>query len=220
MKKVYIIHTSLVSHQHLSDLFSEIAPDCKIHHIIDDSLLADVMENGGITSKITDRMCAYVKAAENNGADLIFNQCSSVSESFDIASKGVGVPCLKVDTAMAEEAVLLGKKIAVIATVKSTMKPSCLQIEQASKKLRKEVEILPFLVDGALDVLMKEKNRKLHNELVISAIRKAHEQCDVIVLAQGSMVVLLDDCAEFEKPILTSPRRGVLRAKELLYETR
>ena len=50
MKKIYIIHTSLVSHAELNALFAELIPDTKVHNLIDDSLLFDVMQNGGITS--------------------------------------------------------------------------------------------------------------------------------------------------------------------------
>ena len=47
-------------------------------------------------------MCSYYKAAEEAGADLIFNQCSSVGEAADLASQLVSVPVVKVDTCMAE----------------------------------------------------------------------------------------------------------------------
>lgn len=42
MIKITIIHTSLVSHAHLNQLFREIIPEAKIHNIVDDSLLAEV----------------------------------------------------------------------------------------------------------------------------------------------------------------------------------
>ena len=64
-------------------------------------------------------------------------------------------------------------------------------------------------INGALDILMKEGNRKKHNDLVKQAIRKAEKTADVIVLAQGSMLVLEPELKGFKKPILTSPRLGV-----------
>jgi hypothetical protein len=39
----------------------------------------------------------------------------------------------------------------------------------------------------------------------------------VIVLAQGSMIVLLEELKHIQKPVLTSPRLGVEKVKELLY---
>ena len=87
MKKVYIIHTSLVTLAELNALFAELVPEVRVHNLVDDSLLHDVMQHGGLTEKVISRMCAYVQAAASNGADLIFNQCSSVGEAADTRPK-------------------------------------------------------------------------------------------------------------------------------------
>ena len=216
MKKVYIIQTSLVSQAELNALFAELVPDAKVHNLVDDSLLYDVMQNGGITPKVIARMCAYVKAAADNGADLIFNQCSSVGEAADIAAKLVSVPLLKVDSPMAEKAVALGTRIGVVATVQSTMQPSCNLIRAKAAEAGKSVDIVEYLVDGALAVLLKENDRAKHNAMVLDSVRRAEAQCDVIVLAQGSMTVLLPELTNIKKPVLTSPRLGVERARDLL----
>ena len=215
-KKVYIIQTSLVSQVELNALFAELVPEAKVHNLVDDSLLNDVIQNGGINEKIISRMCAYVKAAADNGADLIFNQCSSVGEAADIAARLVAVPVLKVDRPMAEKAVALGTRIGVVATVQSTMKPSCNLVRSAAAAAGKKVEVVEYLVDGALDVLMKENNRAKHNALVLASVKKAEMECDVIVLAQGSMTVLLPELANTRVPVLTSPRLGVERARQIL----
>lgn len=67
------------------------------------------------------------------------------------------------------------------------------------------------LVDGALDILMKENDRDKHNQLVKEKIESIQEQVDVIVLAQGSMVVLLPELEHIQTPVLSSPRLGVER---------
>jgi len=216
MKKVYIIQTSLVSHAELNALFKELVPNAKVFNIVDDSLLHDVMANGGLTEKVISRVCKYFEAAAQNGADLIFNQCSSVGEAADIAANLVSIPVVKVDEAMAEEAVRLGRRIAVVATVASTMKPSCNLVRRKAIESGREVEVVEYLVDGALDILMKENNREKHNSLVLEMVRKAEKECDVIVLAQGSMTVLLPELKDIKKPVLTSPRLGVIKAKNVL----
>lgn len=216
MKKIYIIQTSLVSHAELNALFAELVPEAKVHNLVDDSLLHDVMQNGDINEKVISRLCAYVQAAASNGADLIFNQCSSVGEAADIAARLVSVPVLKVDAPMAERAVELGRKIGVVATVQSTMKPSCNLIRAKAAAAGKTVEIVEYLVDGALTVLLKENNRAKHNAMVLDSVKKAEAECDVIVLAQGSMTVLLPELKDVRKPVLTSPRLAVERARRML----
>lgn len=216
MIKITIIHTSLVSHAHLNQLFREIIPEAKIHNIVDDSLLAEVSEAGHITPSITSRMCGYYQTAQQIGSNLIFNQCSSVGEAAEIAAKTVSIPVLRVDEAMAEKAVSLGKRIGVVATVASTVEPSCHLVRQKAALARKEVEVVSYLVDGAMWALINEGQEK-HNRLVKNEVLKAAEECDVVVLAQGSMVVLLPELSNISKPVLSSPGLGVRKARLILF---
>lgn len=216
MKKVVtVVHTSLVSHDHLKELFAEIIPSVEIHNIIDDSLLAEVSHVGHITPGIVNRMCKYFEAAAAIGSSMILNQCSSVGEAAEIAAHTVDIPVLRIDEPMAETAVSLGSRIGVIATVASTVKPSCDLIRKVAEREKKTVEVVPYLIDGALKVLMTEGQAK-HNALVYDVIKKCEKECDVIVLAQGSMVVLIPDLLDIEKPVLTSPRLAIEKIKELL----
>ncbi len=213
--KVVLIHTSPVSLNDLKALFKEILPGVEMVNIIDDSLLEEVKKNGQINSNIISRMCSYVQVAKTLNPDLIFNQCSSVGEAFDIARKQASCKTLKIDEAMAEKAVMLGSRIGVVATVASTVAPSCRLVETKAKEAGKDVTVTRYLVDGALDILMSGDVDK-HNELVINAIRKAEEENDVVVLAQGSMTAILPLLGETKKPVLTSPRLAVERVKKEL----
>ena len=185
-------------------------------NIIDDSLLDEVKKNGTLTPAILSRMCQYVQIADKLAPDLIFNQCSSVGEAFDLAKQCTSRKTLKIDEAMAEKAVALGMKIGVIATVASTMLPSCNLVKTKAEEVGKKVEVREYLVDGALDILMKEKNVEKHNQLVLDQIQKAAEENDVVVLAQGSMTSLLPYLDGIAKPVLTSPRLAIERIKQIL----
>ncbi len=215
-KKVAIIHTSFVSVNDLKALCAKLIPEVQVINIVDDSLLPEVKANGSITPGIVKRVCTYAIQAQEQGVDLILNQCSSVGEAVDVARKMLRIPYLKVDDAMAEQAVEIGNKIAVVATVASTMGPSTRLIARAAEKINKQVVITECLVDGALDVLMQEGGAEKHNKMVLQAIEKIAEQHDVIVLAQGSMIVLLPELAHIKTPILTSPQLGIQRAREIL----
>lgn len=218
MKKIVMIHTSPVSLNDLKALVAELIPGAELVNIIDDSLLEEVKKNNGLTPAIISRMCSYVQVANTLKPDLIFNQCSSVGEAFDIARKQTAAMTLKVDEPMAEKAVELGSTIGVIATVASTMRPSCNLVKTKAAEAGKQVEIREYLVAGALDILMKEKNVEKHNRLVLDEIRKAEQECDVIVLAQGSMTALLPYLGECSKPVLTSPRMAIERVRDMLGE--
>ncbi|MBN1151934.1 MAG: Asp/Glu/hydantoin racemase [Dehalococcoidia bacterium] len=214
-KTVFIIHTSGVSVTDLNSLFSQMAPGVVIRNIIDDSLLPEVLANGGVTPGVTRRVCQYAVQAEAAGATLIFNQCSSVGEVADIAARMVNVPLVKVDQRMAETACQTGPRIGVVATLPTTMGPTVRLIKRMAEKLGKPVTITEELSAGAFEKLVAG-DRKAHNEMVIASIRKLAESVNVIVCAQGSMLALKPDLGDVGVPVLMSPPLGVKHAVEVL----
>ena len=79
MKKVYIIQTSLVSQVELNALFAELVPDAKVHNLVDDSLLYDVMQNGGITPRSRPRT-AFSQRCNSVGPSGTNRKLDSVGE--------------------------------------------------------------------------------------------------------------------------------------------
>ncbi|MPN65136.1 hypothetical protein SDC9_212915 [bioreactor metagenome] len=67
-------------------------------------------------------------------------------------------------------------------------------------------------------VLIEQGDRDRHNEMVLGEVEKAAENCDVVVLAQGSMTVLLPLLTHIKTPVLSSPRMGIEYLKEVLGE--
>lgn len=215
-KSIAIIQTSAVSSTELKALCDEMMPGVMVYQIIDDSLIKEVNANGGPTYGVKRRLYAYYQQAESLGVDAILNQCSSVGEVVDAIKPFISVPIVKVDEAMAEKAVSLGKRIAVVATVPTTVGPSVRLIEQKAREAGKEIEIETHLVKDAMMILIEKGDVETHNSMVLGEVEAAAESCDVVVLAQGSMTVLLPLLGRIKKPVLTSPRLGVERVKEVL----
>jgi hypothetical protein len=120
---------------------------------MDDSLLVDAMAAGGVTPAVRSRMIAYFKAAESLGADLILNACSSVGEVVDAARPFMTTPIVKIDEAMAREAVRRGAAIGLAATTPTTLDPSTRLIEAKARETGKKVTIERTLCPGAYDKL-------------------------------------------------------------------
>ena len=216
LKKIVLLHTSMVSFDTFNLLFEEIIPEADVLNIVDEDLLATLNANRGITASIIQRIAMYCVFAEKNGADMIFSQCSSTREGIECARKMVKIPIVMVDDGMARKAVALGTRIGVVATAAATLEPTGRAMSEAAGESGKEVAVRDYLADGALDVLMKEKNREKHDRLVLELIAKAETENDVVVLAQGSMVTLLPHLGNCKVPVLTSPRLGVERARRVL----
>lgn len=214
-RTIFIIHTSSVSVKELNDLFKELAPGIVVRNIIDDSLLPEVLTHGGITDSVRKRYRYYALAAVEGGACLIFNQCSSVREVAEEVTKDLPVRFISVDERMAEVACTTGKKIAVVATLRTTLGPTCRLIRRTAQQMNQEVDITEHLCEGAFDKLIAG-DRKTHNEMVLAAIGELVTQADVVVCAQGSMTALLPELGQTRVPVLTSPRLGVQKAVEIL----
>jgi Asp/Glu/hydantoin racemase len=193
-----------------------LSPDIVVRNVVDDSLLIDTRKAGYMTEDVAKRIVSYVKLAESHGSDCVLFACSSVGPAADMAREEVKIPVLKIDEPMAEAAVTRGRRIAVVATVSTTLKPTCELIEKAAKEKGAQVEIKTFFSDKAFDVLSAGDVAE-HNRLLIGDIEKAASEYDVVVLAQASMTNILPDLPEdVSRKVLTSPRLGVLRVAEVM----
>jgi thiamine monophosphate synthase len=119
-----IIHTGPVTVQPLNALAPDLLPGVRVVNLVDDSLLKDTMAAGMVTPAVTRRLTQYMMIAQDMGADLILNACSSVREAADVGAKLVSVPVTKIDTAMARHAVGSASRIGVAATVQTTLDPT------------------------------------------------------------------------------------------------
>jgi Asp/Glu/hydantoin racemase len=220
MKTLALIHTSFIFVKVdplIDHLLAEILPDVRLIHILDDSLLADVMKANHVTPDVTRRVCAYIQAAETAGANAALSLCSSLGPAIDTARKLVNIPVLKIDEAMAEEAVAAAKKIGVLATVESTLTPTLdLVRSKIETSGRRSVEVHARLVPNALQILLSG-NRERHDQLIIEAARQLAPQVDILLLAQGSMTRLASQLTEETGcRVLSSPRSGISQARQAL----
>lgn len=201
---VCILQTSFAKREDTVAFLKEKVRNVRVEFITDSTILADVRKNGGPTQAVIDRMTLYAKAAEISGADLIVNSCSTVGEVADIYAQQVNIPVMKVDLPMAKEAVLLGTKIALIATVETTLGPSRRLIEKEGAKVGKTMECTQYLQTDAWNALQSGDTAE-HNRILLSNIRKLDEMgYDAIVMAQVSMRALLPELSDLKTPILCS----------------
>jgi len=215
-KTVFIIHTNQLAGGDLTRLFNEMAPEVTIRNIIDDSILPEVLAHGEVTPFVLRRYCQYVVQAEDAGADLIFNQCSSVGEAADMARAMVRIPIVKIDERMAEVACQTGHRIGVVATAACTLGPTGRMLRRTAANMGKEVTLFEELRTDALERILAG-DKKGHNELLLDTIRGLFPVVDVVVCAQGSMISLKPELGETPIPVLMSPPIGVRHAVDVLH---
>ncbi|MBS1815239.1 MAG: aspartate/glutamate racemase family protein [Acidobacteria bacterium] len=216
MKTVYAIHTGPVLVDVLKKLFPEHLPGVRLVNVVDDGLLADVRTAGHLIPSVTRRLVGYGVLAQASGADAIFNCCSSVGEAADLLAKTVDIPVVKIDDRMASEAVRLGRRIGILATVVTTLDPTERLVQRKAAEAGKKIETQRYLNDGAFDALVNGDAAK-HDAMVAAEIERAMSENDVVVLAQGSMARIVPTIKNPNGvPVLSSPLLGIQALKEQL----
>ena len=181
----------------------------------DPSILADVREAGYVTAAPAARLIGMYMQAVEQGADAIINLCSSVGEVADCAqdaARYLGVPIVRVDEEMCREAVRLGKRVGVMATLPTTLTPTKNTVARVAREMGAHVELVDCLVDGAFGLDQEQFKNRL-KEAAAGII----DRVDVVVLAQGSMAYAEESLrAAYGKPFLGSPRFGAAALKAAL----
>jgi Asp/Glu/hydantoin racemase len=216
MRTVAAVFTAQSIVESIKQMFAEFVPDCRVISIIEDALIQDVIREGQVTPAIARRLVRYYLAAQDTGADLIFNTCSSIGDVAIMARSLVSIPIVKIDDAMAAEAVRTGARVGVLATLPTTLAPTVRLVKAQAEKAGRTVSVVEGLAKGAYEALVAKQPEK-HDQMVTAAAEQVATQVDVIVLAQGSMARMDAALAKKTgKPVLSSPRRGVLEVKETL----
>lgn len=216
-RRVAVIHAvpPLVSMFH--ELTLELMPDVDVLHLADGGLLRELRASGSLTPQLGDRLASLARHAEAYGAEVIMFNCSSLSPLVEGVKASVKVPVFPVDEAMADLAVEMGQRIGVLATLSNTLGPTSDLVRRRAALSGREVEVEAIVCEGAFDALGRG-DAEAHDRIVLDGLRRLMERVDVVVLAQASMARVVGRLpkAELRVPVLTSPRPGVERLRDVL----
>ena len=220
MKKLVLIHTvswynkSVI--EPFADPWQKENTDVEIINIMDDSLLAESLLNGGSTKAVTQRMVNYFLAAEYMNADVTMCTCTTMGPCTRVARQLIRKPIFNIDEPMAKEAVARGKVLGILATVPTSAPATKLLLEIEAKDLQKEIIIKTVINEQAFKHLLKGEVDK-HNDLIYSELNKLQNEVDVIVLGQISLAQI-----EYNTrvPMLQVGHSGFDYARKLLNSVR
>ena len=214
MSKLAIIHTTPATVESMKALASEVLPGCDLVNFVDDSILPQLASNGGDLREVEERLIHYARFAEQVGADVILEACSSVGEVVTKMQAAVSIPIVRIDEAMAEEAVQRGNRLGVAATLQTTLAPTARLLQAKAAAAGRQVEITPLLIEGAYQKLMAG-DREGHDTLLIEKLQDLARDMDVVLLAQASMARVLPGIPEAERSkFMSSPRLAMQRVEK------
>ncbi|MFJ9130636.1 aspartate/glutamate racemase family protein [Streptomyces sp. NPDC102340] len=213
--RVCVLHTVAALPATFDPLLRELAPHTRPYHVVDESLLADTVAHGPLP-RTAARLAAYVQQAEAAGADAILVTCSSVGPFAEQARPLTGIPVLRIDEPMAAEAVRTGNRIAVLATLDSTLTPTADLVRLAAAAQDRDITLTTTACPGAYEA-RTGGDQDRHDALIAAEARRLATDHDVLVLAQASMANALTALPEaaLGVPVLTSPRSGTAQLAAL-----
>jgi Asp/Glu/hydantoin racemase len=214
MSKLAIIHTTPATVESMKALAAEVLPGCDLVNFVDDSILPQLASNGGDLHEVEERLIHYARFAEQVGADVILEACSSVGEVVTKMQAAVSIPIVRIDEAMAEEAVQRGNRLGVAATLQTTLAPTARLLQAMAAAAGRQVGITPLLIEGAYQKLMAG-DREGHDNLLIEKLQDLARDMDIVVLAQASMARVLPGIPAAERSkFMSSPRLAMQRVEK------
>ncbi|AWB21669.1 Asp/Glu racemase [Methylobacterium currus] len=179
-----------------------------LRHTVRADLLAAAERAGRLTPEIAAETVAVLRGlcAE---ADAVLLTCSTLGPAAEQAAPDAPVPVLRVDAALAAEAVKEGGRVVVLCAVATTVEPTRRLFEAAARATGAEVSVQ--VVPGAWEAF-KAGDPDRYRTLVARAAGAAREDgATQVALAQASMAGAAALLPEDIRP-LTSPTVGLAAA--------
>ncbi len=207
--RIALIHALRHSPPAIEAAFRELWPQPQLMNLLDDSLSADLARDGRITDKMTQRFLDIARYVTGTGACAILFTCSAFGSCIDrVKQEYPGMPVLKPNEAMIEEAVARGRRIGLLASFGPTL-------QSMPPEFPGTVELRPALAEGALAAL-DAGDTATHDRLVAEAARSL-VSCDVVALAQFSLARTRAQVeAACGRPVLTTPDSAVRKLRAML----
>lgn len=160
-------------------------PGGDIWNLLDDRLLADAQQQGGVTAPLAARMDHLIDLALAGGADGVLLTCSQFGARADVRDAAAdGAAVLSADGPLFDEAVALRpERVLLVASLESASADSTARLTDAFASAGFEAEVLPLVVPAAA----RPAPGQDLGELLADEVAAYPEPYDVIVLAQYSL---------------------------------
>lgn len=191
-------------------------PDADVWTLLDDHLLQDAEEQGGLTPPLTDRMLALIEHARSQGADAVMLTCSlygSVADSVSDAS----IPVISADgPAFDAVAAMSGRRVAVVSGQPAPLADSVARTAARIDEVGSDVTLLPVLAENAARRAAGDTAALV--ELIADAVAHDAAAADAVFLAQYSLSPAEDSLQDrLGIPVLSGPQLAARTVAEALH---
>jgi len=208
------LHTAQVHVPTFERLVRRIEPGLRVRHVVREELLADARVVGVDDAGLVSRVHEAMHEAASEGAKVVVCTCSTIGAIAERTPTGDAFRALRIDRAMADQAVRTGPRVVIAAALESTLAPTKALVLSAAQDAGIAVQPAMLFVEDAWPHFEAGDSVR-YIETLASAIRAASAGADVVVLAQASMAPVADALADLGIDVLSSPAPGTAHAVAL-----
>lgn len=189
-------------------------PDAVVWNILDDRLITDATERGGVTPQLEARMRRLIEHAVTADADAVLITCSLYAH---LAVGDYGVPVLGSDDAAFTQALdAAAGRIVIVSSVELALEDSCRRLSEAANAQGRDLTVVPVHVPGAREPAAAGDIARAA-EIVRSAIAPVMREDDLLLFAQYSLSPAARQVAlRIPHPVVAPPAAAATALAELL----
>lgn len=213
--RIALIHATPLSMPPIDEAFERLWPQASRMHLLDDSLSRDRQREGELTARMVQRFVDLARYAKQTGADGILFTCSAFGPAIEAAAGAVGIPTLKPNEAMFEQALRAGPRIGLAVTFEPSLASLARELRDMAAARNIPLDLRTVFVPEAMQDLAQ--GRAGDHDRKIADAAAGLSACDAVLLGQFSMAAALPAVqARLQCPVLTSPACAVQALKDRL----
>jgi hypothetical protein len=207
--RIALIHATPLAVEPIQVAFQRYWPQVRTMNLLDDSLSVDRAQAGQLTPAMVQRFVDLARYVQRAGCTGILFTCSAFGPAIEAAGAATGLPTLKPNEAMFEQALALASQagtleLGLVATFQASLPSMTQELQAMARERGIAVTVRTAFVPGAMDDLAQGRVAEHHRKIAEGARTLAG--CDAVMLAQFSMAAALPIVqAEMTCPVLSSP---------------
>lgn len=207
--RIALIHATPLAMEPIQAAFQRHWPQVRPMNLLDDSLSYDRAQAGRLTEAMVQRFVDLAQYAQRSGAGGILFTCSAFGPAIEAAARATGLPTLKPNEAMFEEALALAVdhrplQLGLVATFQASLPSMSEELHDLGRQRGVAISLRTVFVPEAMDDLAQGRAAEHHRKIAQAA--RALAGCNAVMLAQFSMAAARPLVqAELPCPVLSSP---------------
>jgi aspartate/glutamate racemase len=215
--RIALIHATALAVEPIRDAFERHWPGARRMNLLDDSLSVDRAEAGALTQAMVQRFVDLAQYAQRTGCRGILFTCSAFGPAIEAAGSATGLPTLKPNEAMFEQALAQPGggvlKLGLLATFRASIASIAEELEALARARGRAIVLRSVFVPEAMDDLAQGRAADHHRK--VAAVARELADCDAVMLAQFSMAAAATEVqAVLPCPVLSSPDCAVLALQQ------